>query len=210
MYIRQSQSPSSSPHFSLGVHKFVLYISVCFCFAHRFGCTIFLDSTHMHYVKYLFLFLSDIPYMTVSMSIHIPANPFYGWVIFHCICIVVQSCLTLCDSTGCSMPGFPVLHHVQEFAQPHVHWFGGATQPSHPLLFPSSPAIKLVVYVYHIFFIHSFVDGHLGDFHVLAIVHSAAMNNGVNVSFWIMVFSRYVPRSGVTESYDHSGLSKLC
>jgi len=38
-----------------------------------------------------------------------------------CCCSVVQSCLTLCDSTGCSMPGFLVLHHLPEFAQTHVH-----------------------------------------------------------------------------------------
>ena len=51
------------------------------------------------------------------------------------------------------------------------------------------------------FFIHSPVDRRLGCFHVLAIVNSAAMNIGVYVSFWIIVFSRYVPRSGIPRSY---------
>ena len=37
--------------------------------------------------------------------------------------------------------------------------------------------------MYHIFFIHSSVDGHLGCFRVLAIVNSAGMNNGIHVSF---------------------------
>ena len=36
-----------------------------------------------------------------------------------------------------SMPGFPVLHYLPEFAQTHVHWVGDATQPSHPLSLPS-------------------------------------------------------------------------
>ena len=45
------------------------------------------------------------------------------------------------------------------------------------------------VYMYHIFFIHSSVHGHLGGFHVFAIVNSAAMNIGVHVSFQIIEFS---------------------
>ena len=36
--------------------------------------------------------------------------------------------------------------------------------------------------MYHIFFIHLSVDGHLGCFHDLAIVNSAAMNIGVHVA----------------------------
>ena len=43
---------------------------------------------------------------------------------------------------GCSTPGFPVLHHLPDFALSHVHWVGDAIQPSHPLLRPS-PALTL-------------------------------------------------------------------
>ena len=63
--------------------------------------------------------------------------------------------------------------------------------------------------MYHIFFIHSSVDGHLSCFYVLAIVNSAAMNIGVHVSFRIMVFSGYMPRSGIAGSYGSSVFSFL-
>ena len=55
--------------------------------------------------------------------------------------------------------------------------------------------------MYHKFFIHSSVDGHLACFHVLAIVNSAAINNGIHVSFSILVSSGYMPRSGFAGSY---------
>ena len=55
--------------------------------------------------------------------------------------------------------------------------------------------------MYHGFFIHSSVDGHLGCFHVLAIVNSAAMNSGIHMSFSILISSGYMPRSGIAGSY---------
>ena len=58
------------------------------------------------------------------------------------------------------------------------------------------------MYIYNVF-IHSSVDGHLGCFHVLAIVNSAAMNNGIHVSLSIWVPSGYMPRSGVAGSYGN-------
>ena len=66
-----------------------------------------------------------------------------------------------------------------------------------------------IVYVYHIFFIHSSVSGHWGCFHVLTVMNSASMNMRVHVSFWIIVLSRYMPRSGSTGSYGNSIFSCL-
>ena len=58
-----------------------------------------------------------------------------------------------------------------------------------------------MVYMYHSFLIHSSADGHLGCFHVLAIVNSAVMNIGVHVSLSDLVSSVCMPRSGIAESY---------
>ena len=76
-----------------------------------------------------------------------PATSYYMAIIkwFFCIRIssVTQSCPTLCDSTDCSTPGFPVHHQLPEFTQTHLHWVGDAIQPSHPLSSPSPPALNL-------------------------------------------------------------------
>ena len=58
--------------------------------------------------------------------------------------------------------------------------------------------------MYHSFFIHSSADGHLGCFHVLAIINSAAMNIGVHVSLSDLVSSVCMPRNGIAGSYSSS------
>ena len=56
----------------------------------------------------------------------------------------------------------------------------------------------------HIFFIRSPVDGHLGCFHVLATVHSVALNTGLPVSFLMIVLSGYMARNGIAGPYGSS------
>ena len=53
-----------------------------------------------------------------------------------------QLCLTHCNPKDCSMPGFPVHHHLGTCST-HVHQVGDALQPSHPLSSPSPPAFNL-------------------------------------------------------------------
>ena len=54
------------------------------------------------------------------------------------------------------------------------------------------------------FLIHSSADGHLGCFHVLAMINSAAMNIGVHVSLSDLVSLVCMPRSGIAGSYGSS------
>ena len=53
---------------------------------------------------------------------------------------VAQPCLNLCDPMNCSMPGFPALHYLPEYAQTQVHWVNDAIQSPH-LLLPHSPPV---------------------------------------------------------------------
>ena len=68
-------------------------------------------------------------------------------------------------------------------------------------------SIPLCICTLHLFY--PSVNEHLGCFHVLAIVNSAAMNIGVHVSFQIIVFPRYMPRSGIAGWYGNSIFSFL-
>ena len=58
--------------------------------------------------------------------------------------------------------------------------------------------------MYHSFLIHSSADGHLGCFHVLAIINNAVMSIGVHVSLSDLVSSVCMPRSGIAGSYGSS------
>ena len=60
-----------------------------------------------------------------------------------CICSVAKLCLTLYDRMDCSMPCFPVPHHLPEFAQVHVHWVSNSIEPSHPLPPSSTSAFNI-------------------------------------------------------------------
>ena len=61
---------------------------------------------------------------------------------------VAESCLNLCDPVDCSIPGFPVLHHLPKLVQTHVHLVSNAIQHlilCHPLLLLPSifPSIRV-------------------------------------------------------------------
>ena len=54
---------------------------------------------------------------------------------------------------GLQHTSFPVLHHIPEISQTHVHWVSDAIQPSHPLLSPSPPPYSIRVFSFLFFFL---------------------------------------------------------
>ena len=114
------------------------------------------------------------------------------WIQVTC-CLVTKLCLTLCDLTDCSKPGFPVLHHLPEFAQIHVHWVGDAIQTSHPQL-PTSPALNLFL--------------HWGLFQWVSSLHQVArsIRTSASASFHFLIlplFRKYFPVVNTWRMYRH-------
>ena len=107
-------------------------------------------------IEYLFIYL-DLLWFILSVCysfLHIdPVHIFlFTWclkiffnLLFLCLCCcccsVTKSCLTLCDSKNCSMPGFSVLYYLPEFSQSHVHGVSDAIPPSHSLSLLLLPSI---------------------------------------------------------------------
>ena len=81
---------------------------------------------------------------------------------------VTQLCATLFDPMNHSTPGLPIHRQLPESTQTHVHWVGGAIQPSHPLLSHSPPALNL--------------SQHQGLFKRVSSLHQVAKVLGVSAS----------------------------
>ena len=136
-------------------------------------------SHHHHHAR--FPPLVSIRLFSTSVSLFLPCKPvhLYYFSRFHIYVLIYDICFSLSD----------LLHSVWQTLGPST-----SLQITQFLFMAEYYSI---VYMYHIFFIQSFVDGHLDCFHDLAIVNNAAVNIGVHVSFGIMVFSGYMPREGI-------------
>ena len=109
------------------------------------------------------------------------------WTIASSVCGILQAGMlewvAMSPSRGSSWPrDWTRVSHL-------LHWQVGSS----PLGAPGKPSI---VYMYHILFIHSSINGHLGCFHTLAIVLQ-----------WILF--RSMPKSGIIGSYGGSIFSSI-
>ena len=133
--------------------------------------------------------------------------------LFSYVCSFVWLLNSTCKWNLCHIPQWNTAVEIMQYLSFSVWLISLNIIPSRSIHFVANGKSAVffygwVIYICHIFFIHSSV-GHIGCFYVLAIVNSAAMNIAVHVSFWISVFSEYMPRSGIAGSYGNPSFSFL-
>ena len=85
---------------------------------------------------------------------------------------------------GCSTPGFPVHHQLQELGQTHAHQIGNAIQPSHPLLSPSLPVFNLSQHQgLFLWSYHACMLGWLGHIQLCATLWTATCQAHLSMGF---------------------------
>ena len=94
------------------------------------------------YIIYFFKFILYWSIVELQCCVHCCCTG--KWLSYiYCCFSVGKLCPALFDPMDCQKPGFPVLHHLLEYAKTHVHCVGDAIQPSHPLMPPSPHALTL-------------------------------------------------------------------
>ena len=110
--------------------EFVCFLKNRIVYAYDFGIFFHLTIYYEHSSKSIH---TDLIFLNSCIIVH-SMNEFGS---------VTQLCLTLCNPTDCSTPGFPVHYQLSELAQTHIHRVSDAIQPSHPLFSPSLLAFNL-------------------------------------------------------------------